>query len=184
VRDKVVLPENPQGRAPAPQRPGKAEGEADRGKGTAPKAPARPAEADYDDVLERLRREAGEGGQGGGGGRAAGQSDVAHAGPGLGAAGGGIVVSAEVIAWLRAARLQVRQAWVLEPGFRYEPLETQVLVDLDAAGAIQGEPRVSQSSGNSWYDDSVVRAIQKASPLPPPPSPGTWSFVFRPEDRL
>lgn len=194
IPDKVVLPENPEGRAPAPPRPGRERG-ADQGTGTAPRAPVRPPQPEYEDVLDRLRKEAGEGaggrgagqgagGEGGGGGRAARGSEVARAGPGIGAAGGGLVVSAEVIAWLRAARLQVRQAWVLEPGFRHQPLETQVLVELDAGGVIQGEPRVSQPSGNSWYDESVVRAIQKASPLPPPPSPGTWSFVFRPEDRL
>ena len=37
-------------------------------------------------------------------------------------------------------------------------------------------------SGNPWYDESVVRAIQKASPLPPPPEAGEWPFVFKPED--
>lgn len=36
--------------------------------------------------------------------------------------------------------------------------------------------------GNPWYDENVVRAIQKASPLPAPPEAGEWAFVFVPED--
>jgi hypothetical protein len=28
----------------------------------------------------------------------------------------------------------------------------------------------------------VVRAVEKASPLPPPPEAGEWDFVFVPED--
>ena len=91
-------------------------------------------------------------------------------------------MSAEVAAWLRAARLAVRQAWVLPAGFRREPLETQVEVELDAQGKVLSEPRVVRRSGNPWYDESVVRAIQKASPLPAPPEAGTWPFVFKPED--
>ena len=41
-----------------------------------------------------------------------------------------------------------------------------------------GEPRIVKRSGNPWYDDGVVRSIQKASPLPAPPEAGEWSFVF------
>ena len=44
-----------------------------------------------------------------------------------------------------------------------------ILVELDAGGAVVGEPRIVKRSGNPWYDDGVVRSIQKASPLPPPP---------------
>ena len=65
-------------------------------------------------------------------------------------------------------RMHVRKSWVLAPGFRREPLTTQVEVKLDVAGQRRGRAReVTQRSGNPWYDDSVVRAIQKASPLPP-----------------
>jgi outer membrane biosynthesis protein TonB len=44
--------------------------------------------------------------------------------------------------------------------------------------------RVVRRSGNPWYDESVERAIKKASPLPPPPEADEWLFVFRPEDVL
>ena len=97
-------------------------------------------------------------------------------------ASGTASVAPEVAAWLRAARLHVRQAWVLPAGLRHEPLETQVEVELDAQGNVLAEPKVVRRSGNPWYDESVVRAVEKASPLPPPPEPGTWPFVFKPED--
>ena len=87
-------------------------------------------------------------------------------------------VSPEFLAWERRARIHIRQNWVVPPSFRNEPLRTSIVVDLDASGAIVGEPRIVKRSGNPWYDDGVVRSIQKASPLPPPPEPGEWSFVF------
>ncbi len=71
---------------------------------------------------------------------------------------------------------------MVPPGFRMQPLETRVIVRLDAGGTLLGEPRVTRRSGNPWYDDGVVRGLQKASPLPPPPEAGEWEFIFVPED--
>ncbi len=97
-------------------------------------------------------------------------------------AGAGQRVSAEELAWRRRAKIHVRQAWIVPPGFRTQALETHVAVELDAAGNVLGEPRILQRSGNPWYDEGVVRGIAKASPLPAPPEPGEWQFVFVPED--
>jgi TonB family protein len=41
-----------------------------------------------------------------------------------------------------------------------------------------------QSSGNPWYDESVERAIQKASPVPAPPEAGDWQFTFDSREQL
>ena len=71
---------------------------------------------------------------------------------------------------------------MLTPGFRTQALETHVSVRLDARGNVIGEPQITRRSGNPWYDDSVVRAIRKASPLPPPPEPDRYAIVFKPED--
>jgi TonB family protein len=76
----------------------------------------------------------------------------------------------------------VRRSWVVESGFRLQALETRVSVRLDAAGTVLGEPQITRRSGNPWYDDGVVRGLQKASPLPPPPEAGEWEFIFVPED--
>jgi len=152
-----------------------------------PTPPKKKPQESYDDVLAGLRAERGEdrpdpverptriasAAKPGAGGTAA--TPAARA-------SGTASVTPEVATWLRAARLHVRQAWVLPAGLRREPLETQVEVELDAQGKVISEPKVTRRSGNPWYDESVVRAVQKASPLPPPPEPGRWPFVFRPED--
>jgi TonB family protein len=167
---ETVLPKTPQ-RDPDKPKP-KAQPEP---KPEPPKKPE-PAKPDYDDVLASLRAERGETRPEAVDRSAAGARSAEAAG------GRGMVVTPEVAGWLRAARIAVRQAWALPPGFRKQPLETHVSVDLDAQGNVLSEPKVTQRSGNPWYDESVVRAIQKASPLPAPPEPGTWPFVFRPED--
>lgn len=160
-------------------------------KAETPKPPPTPPKSkpqeSYDDVLAGLRAERGEdrpdpverptrtasAAKPGAGGTAA--TPAARA-------SGTAAVTPEVASWLRAARLHVRQAWVLPAGLRREPLETQIEVELDAQGNVISEPKVTRRSGNPWYDESVVRAVQKASPLPPPPEPGRWPFVFRPEE--
>jgi outer membrane biosynthesis protein TonB len=136
----------------------------------APKAEpsAEPAsERDYADVLSELRKEAGD--------------EAPAAAPAQAAAIGsptGRPVSPEFLAWERRARIHIRQNWVLPPSFRNQPLRTSIMVELESNGAIVGEPRIVQRSGNPWYDDGVVRSIEKASPLPAPPEAGDWSFVF------
>lgn len=157
----------------------------------APKPPApkpRPQE-DYEDVLAQLRAERGEQRPtpiaSAAGPRATGPAGAPGTpGPsGPPGAGGSGRPDAEVAAWLRAAQYHVEQAWVLPPGFQRGALLAEVVVRLDADGRVLGEPRIVRRSGDPWYDESVVRAIQKASPLPPPPEPGEWPFAFRPPGR-
>jgi outer membrane biosynthesis protein TonB len=90
----------------------------------------------------------------------------------------GLPVSADVAAWVRAAKIHVMEAWVVTAGFRLQALETEIRVELAATGEVIGTPRVVRRSGNLYYDEGVVRSIQKASPLPPPPEPGDWTFIF------
>jgi outer membrane biosynthesis protein TonB len=135
-----------------------------------PEPPAEPAkERDYSDVLSELRAEAGD------------EAPTAAPAPQQTAAIGsptGQPISPEFSAWERRARIHIRQTWVVPSSFRNAALRTSIAVDLDASGAIVGEPRIVKRSGNPWYDDGVVRSIQKASPLPPPPEPGEWTFIF------
>jgi TonB family protein len=47
--------------------------------------------------------------------------------------------------------------------------------------------KIIQSSGDSSYDESVLRAVKKSSPLPPPPETARRDFAdveltFRPKD--
>lgn len=128
-------------------------------------------EKEYQDLMAQLREELGEV-----------APELAAARTEAAAESGGLAVSPEVAAWIRSAKIHVRSAWVLPPGFRTQLLQTHVAVDLAAGGSVIGEPRVVRRSGNPWYDENVVRAIQKASPLPAPPEAGEWAFVFVPED--
>jgi TonB family protein len=170
IKKKVVLPKQPKAVKPVPKASARPKPKpAPRAK-PEPKPEPKP-EAGYEDVLAQLRSEQG----------ATAPRPAAVAGAGRGS-GRGVRISPEEAAWRRAARIHVRQAWVLAPGFRTQPLETLVTVRLDAEGNVLGQPKVQRSSGNPWYDDSTVRAIQKAAPLPPPPAAGEWLIQFRPED--
>ncbi len=94
----------------------------------------------------------------------------------------GVQISPEVADWMRRAKLHVKRAWVVQPGFRMQSLTTHVTVRLDAMGNVVGEPEITRRSGNPWYDDRVKLAFAKASPLPPPPEADDWPFIFPSED--
>jgi colicin import membrane protein len=141
-----------------------------------PVQPKPKAEQQYEDVLAQLRAESGED---------APPTEIAKVEPtAIGSPGSpdGVAISPEVAAWLKKAKIHVRKHWVVPPGFRTQALEARVEVNLDASGGVRGTPRLSRRSGNPWYDEGVIRAIQKSSPLPPPPEAGKWNFVFLPED--
>lgn len=169
----VVLPKTPQ-RAPEPKREAAKPKPKPQPRATPPPPDPEPESAEYEDVLAELRAMAGE--------KRPERSDPRASGGAT--SGPGVPVPPEVAAWIRSARVHVRQAWVLPPGFRDAPLETHLEVQIDPSGRLLGEPRITRRSGNPWFDEGVVRAMQKASPLPPPPRPGTWPFVFSPEDLL
>jgi TonB family protein len=143
-------------------------------------APAPPEQKDLSDVLADLRAEKGE--------EMPEPVETATASPvasavAPGATGGsGARIDPELAAWMRRAKIHIRRVWVVPPGFRTQVLETHVVIDLDAAGRVVGEPRITRRSGNPWYDEGVMRAIRKASPLPAPPAADAWAFVFVPED--
>ena len=59
---------------------------------------------------------------------------------------------------------------------------TLLLVTVMAAGRVLGEPEVRRSTGDPQFDDNAIRAVMGASPLPAPPSPGDWPFLFNPNE--
>jgi colicin import membrane protein len=141
-----------------------------------PPIPAPVPEQKYEDVLAQLREESGENTP---------PVEIAAVAPALtGPIGSpdGRAVSPEVAAWMKRAKIHMRKNWVVPPGFRTQFLEALVEVDLTPSGLVRGTPRVTRGSGNPWYDEGVVRAIQKSSPLPAPPEAGKWNMMFTPED--
>jgi colicin import membrane protein len=177
VAKKVVLPAKPKPVVPKPKPKPETAKPKPEPKKPEPKPEVKPEprpEAGYDDVLAQLRAKHGE----------TAVKPKPQAAPVEVAATGtvGARLSAEEAAWRSRLRIHLRQSWVLAPGFRLQSLSTQVRVRLDAQGRVVGEPRVERGSGNPWYDDSTIRAVQKASPLPAPPSADTYIIEFRPED--
>jgi TonB family protein len=164
VAKKVVLPEKTRTPKPKPK------------KRVVKKPPPQPVEEDYSDVMAQLRSDAGESKPEPVTRRAAAPAATGSAG------GAGVRVTPEVAAWLKKAKIHVRRSWVLPAGFRTQQLEAHVMVDLDAGGKVVGVPKVVKRSGNPWFDEGVVRAVQSASPLPAPPEAGEWAFAFVPGD--
>ena len=171
---KKVLPKDP---APLPKpKPAEAKPQPKPEAKPEPKAkePEPAPEQDYEDVLEQLRSEAGE----------TTPAPVEQAAAPTGRVGGpGILVDPATARWMREVKIHVTRAWILPAGFREQPLVTIVEVDLSPTGMVLGT-RTLQSSGNPWYDESVERAIQKASPVPAPPEPGEWQFTFEPREKF
>jgi len=92
-----------------------------------------------------------------------------------GAAGGGgaqgtVRLSPELRDYFRRLEESVRSSWVL-PGALVRDaakfvVELRIVIEKD--GRVS-EERIERGSGNPYFDDSVRRAIRKASPLPVPP---------------
>jgi len=94
---------------------------------------------------------------------------------GRGPAGGGgaqgtVRLSPELLDYFRRLEEKVRSSWVL-PGALVRDaaklvVELRIVIEKD--GRVS-QDRIERGSGNLYFDDSVQRAIRKASPLPVPP---------------
>ena len=103
---------------------------------------------------------------------------------GPGGRGGGIVKGPEFIMYYNKMLTTIRENWTW-PGQRAD-LKTTVHFGIRENGEIVGL-RIVQASGDPSYDDSVVRAVRKSSPLASPPETYRRDFAdveltFRPED--
>jgi protein TonB len=147
-----------------------------------PKPPPEPVqepaeEQNYADVMASLRDELGEEPTA----EPLAEPPAAAALP-AGGSPGGQVVSAEMRAWMIAARIRIKNNWVVPASFRMASIAAEVRLEVDASGGLLGDPELVAGSGNPFYDEGVLRSIVKASPLPPPPEPGRWTFRFLSDD--
>jgi TonB family protein len=119
--------------------------------------------SDGDEVDKRLQaalqRYLGESSDAGGKGFGAGK--VGGAGM-----GGGVVRPPEFFMYEKILRSRIKEAWRWYD--TAAPLITQVAFEIEPDGLVKNV-RVTKGSGDSSFDESVVRAVLKASPLPPPP---------------
>ncbi|MFQ5682616.1 MAG: energy transducer TonB [Candidatus Binatia bacterium] len=103
---------------------------------------------------------------------------------GKGGKGGGIVKGVEFLIYRNRMLYLIRESWTWV-GKRSD-LEVTVRFGIEGGGDIFGL-KILRSSGDPSYDDSVFRAVKKASPLPPPPEGYRKDFrdvelTFRPKD--
>lgn len=82
------------------------------------------------------------------------------------AMGGGTLASLEKVAYSNALQKHVKSGWHWLGGT--ERLGAKVKAHILPSGEVQNV-EITQGSGNSNFDDSVVRAVLKASPVPPAP---------------
>jgi TonB family protein len=87
--------------------------------------------------------------------------------PGASGAAGSARATAEQLAYFRAIDDRIRANWIAPRGDT-SSLMVQVVVTIERTGAVSSAV-VEKGSGNDFFDDSVQRAIRKASPLPVPP---------------
>jgi colicin import membrane protein len=86
--------------------------------------------------------------------------------------------------WIDKIRAKIRGNIVLPPDIQGNP-QAEVLVTLLPTGEVL-EAKLVISSGHRAYDDAVMRAILKSSPLPKPDTPGLFErnlkLTFHPKD--
>lgn len=98
------------------------------------------------------------------------RSGVRGAAGGGGGAQGTVRLSPELLDYFRRLEESVRSSWVLPGALARDAaklvVELRIVIEKD--GRVS-EERIERGSGNPYFDDSVRRAIRKASPLPVPP---------------
>lgn len=98
--------------------------------------------------------------------------------------GGGITKGFDFVVYYNRMRSLIKQRWTWV-GKRSD-LEVTVRFGIQENGEVVAL-KIVQGSGDLSYDDSVSRAIRRASPLPPPPESYRKDFMdveltFRPKD--
>lgn len=92
----------------------------------------------------------------------------------FGEGGGGAVRGIEFLIYTQQLQKRVQENWIVaekKPG-----LVASVSFMIQPNGDIQ-EVEMTQSSGDRAFDQSVVRAIRKAAPFPPPPQSYAQEFA-------
>jgi TonB family protein len=103
---------------------------------------------------------------------------------GPGGRGGGVVKGMEFIIYQNQMLNSIKDNWAWVG--QKSNLKVVVHFSIKENGEISGL-KVVQSSGDQSYDESVLRAVKKSSPLPPPPESSRKDFAdveltFRPKD--
>lgn len=85
-------------------------------------------------------------------------------------------------AWKLAVDRHMSNVYVVPQDFKGQGLRTVLRVMLSTAGDVLGTPEVLRSSGNPYFDDTVKRALVRATPLPAPPESGDFRLNFNADE--
>ena len=104
----------------------------------------------------------------GGGGPVVGNVESPGKGRGVGPGEGseGILQDPEFLLYYKTVQDQIKKAWVITGGSN--DLTATVDFAIGPDGTLTGA-KIGESSNDSAFDDSVIRAIRRAAPFPPPP---------------
>ena len=127
-----------------------------------PKKAVDPKEEANKKYQEAMQRYLGESSNAGGGN----QFGAAALGAANGM-GGGVVRPPEFFAYMKKLEEYIKSGWIWNDNTA--ALVSQVVFEMSPDGRISGIT-ITKGSGNRSYDDSVYRAVLKASPAPPPPT--------------
>jgi periplasmic protein TonB len=86
-------------------------------------------------------------------------------GPGSGSMG--TLTDLQYLLYFRAVQQKVKDAWTFPGGSN--DLSADVEFSIGADGTLNGV-KIAKSSGDAAFDESVLRAIRRAAPFPPPPA--------------
>ena len=97
-----------------------------------------------------------------------------------------VEIRREISAFKNEITERVRANWLKPSGLEGEAnIQVTVRVRVSLDGRLAA-PQISRSSGNRYFDDSVIRAIHKTHSLPMPPREcrDCWqlNITFRPND--
>lgn len=84
--------------------------------------------------------------------------------------------ASELSLWGAKVKARVTSFWLLPPTVQ-PGLTAIVSVSVNQNGELTAPPRIISSSGNAVFDDTLLRAIQKSSPLPALPSENAYRFM-------
>lgn len=81
--------------------------------------------------------------------------------------GGGVVRPPEFFTYMKVLEQHIKSGWRWND--TSAALVAQVQIEIEPDGTVR-DVSLRRGSGNSLYDDSIIRAVRKASPVPVPPA--------------
>jgi len=101
-------------------------------------------------------------------GKVASNTNTAGSGFGIGSGSGsmGTLTDPQYLLYFHTVQQQVKDAWTFPGGSN--DLSADVEFSIGADGTLNSV-KIAKTSGDSAFDDSVLRAIRRAAPFPPPP---------------